>query len=61
MNQTTYKQNLDYAIKEIKNLPLHKLDSDTKLLKQAFDILYEKDIFSITYNVVIRRFRCTLR
>jgi len=53
MNQTTYKQNLDYAIKEIKNLPLHKLDSDTKLLKQAFDILYEKDIFSL-YKVDIK-------
>ena len=53
MNQLAYKQNLDHAIKEIEKLPLHKLDSDTQLLKKAFDILYEKDIFSL-YNVDIK-------
>ncbi len=47
MNQQTYKQNLDNAIKEIEKLPLHKLDSDTKLLKKAFDLLYKRDIFTL--------------
>lgn len=47
MNQITYKQNLADAIKEIEKLPLYKLDSDTKLLKQAFDILYERDVFTL--------------
>ncbi len=47
MNQITFKQNLDDAIKEIKKLPLYKLDDDTKLLKQAFDILYKKDVFTL--------------
>jgi hypothetical protein len=53
MNQSAYKQNLDHAIIEIKKLPLYKLDSDTELLKQAFDILYKKDIFNL-YNIDIK-------
>lgn len=53
MNQITYKQNLEHAIKEIEKLPLYKLDSDTKLLKQAFDILYERDVFTL-YKVDLK-------
>jgi len=53
MNQITYKQNLAHAIKEIEKLPLYKLDSDTKLLKQAFDILYERDVFTL-YKVDLK-------
>lgn len=53
MNQITYKQNLADAIKEIEKLPLYKLDSDTKLLKQAFDILYERDVFTL-YKVDLK-------
>jgi hypothetical protein len=47
MNKITYQKNLDDAIQEIEKLPLYKLDDDTKLLKQAFDILYKKDIFTL--------------
>jgi hypothetical protein len=53
MNQSAYKQNLDHAVIEIKKLPLYKLDSDRQLLKQAFDILYQKDVFNL-YNVDIK-------
>ncbi len=47
MNPQTYKKQLDDAIREIEKLPLHRLDSDTKLLKQAFDIFFEREIFSL--------------
>jgi len=42
-----YKEKIDEAIKEIETLPLHLLDSDTTLLKQAFEILYKREIFSL--------------
>ncbi|MBU1667805.1 hypothetical protein KKC13_05250 [bacterium] len=47
MNQEIYTQKLENAIYELKKLELYRLDSDTKLLKEAFEILYKHDIFSL--------------
>jgi len=47
MNHETYKTQINSAIEEIKMLELHLLDSDSKLLKKAFDILYQKEIFTL--------------
>jgi len=47
MDRERYKEKLNVAITEIEKLPLHLLDSNTKWLKQAFDILYERGIFSL--------------
>ena len=48
-----YTQNLKNALKEIEKLPLHRLDSESTLLKQGFDILYEKGVFTL-YNVEMK-------
>ncbi len=53
MNQIEYKKRLGNAIEEIKKLPLCKLDTDTGLLKQAFEILYKKGVFTL-YKVDIK-------
>lgn len=42
-----YLKNLDITVKKIKRLPLHRLDSNIFLLKEAFDISYKNDIFSL--------------
>ncbi|MCH9740958.1 MAG: hypothetical protein K0U38_08990 [Epsilonproteobacteria bacterium] len=47
MNQEIYRQKLENAIDELKKLELYRLDSDTKLLKKAFEILYKNDIFTL--------------
>lgn len=48
-----YTQNLKNALKEIEKLSLHRLDSERAVLKQGFDILYEKGIFTL-YNVEMK-------
>jgi hypothetical protein len=50
MNYETYKKQINSAIEELKMLELYRLDSDHELLKEAFDILYKKEIFTL-YNV----------
>ena len=52
MTLKTYEQNLNNAIEELKQFPLYKLDSDPKLLKEAFEILYRHEIFAL-YKVEI--------
>lgn len=47
MNQKQYKQNLENAIEELEKLELYRLDNDTKLLKEAFDILYKNELFTL--------------
>ena len=47
MNFETYEENLNSAIEELKELPLYKLDSDSKLLKEAFEILYKHEVFAL--------------
>lgn len=47
MNQKQYKQKLESAIDELKKIELHRLDSDTELLQEAFEILYNHDIFTL--------------
>ena len=47
MEEKLYRQNVENAIEELKKLELYQLDTDRELLKVAFDILYEKDIFSL--------------
>ena len=54
MTLKKYKKNLDSAIEEIKKLPLHQLDSNTELLKEAFEILYEHKIFAL-YRVELSK------
>ena len=50
MKQETYKQQLEKAIQSLEKLELYKLDSERQLLKEAFDILYQHQIFTL-YNV----------
>ena len=50
MNYKTYEKQINSAIEELKMLELYRLDSDPVLLKEAFDILYKKEIFTL-YNV----------
>ena len=47
MTLNQYQDNINQSIDEIKNLALHKLDSQTKELKKAFDISYDKNIFKL--------------
>jgi hypothetical protein len=47
MNEKVYKEMIESAIKEIERLPLHRLDSNSELLKEAFDIFYRRDIFTL--------------
>ncbi len=44
-----YLKNLNHTVKRIEKLPLHRLDSNIFLLKEAFDTSYKNDIFSL-YN-----------
>ena len=44
-----YTSNLNNAINSIENLPLDKIDENIFLLKEAFDIAYENELFSL-YN-----------
>lgn len=43
----TYIKKLNLTIKELEKLPLHEIDENRFLLKVAFDIAYENDIFSL--------------
>jgi len=47
MNLEQYKDKIEHAITELKRLDLYLLDSDTKLLNEAFDILYQREIFTL--------------
>ena len=47
MNIEWYKNQLKEGIEELEKLELYRLDSNTILLKEAFEILYKKDIFSL--------------
>lgn len=47
MNQKQYKQKLESTIDELKKFELHRLDSDTELLQEAFEILHNHDIFTL--------------
>jgi hypothetical protein len=47
MNTTTYRNNIESAIEELKKMELYKLDSDTKLLNEAFELLYKREIFAL--------------
>jgi len=47
MDIKQYEKNLNLAIKELKKFPLHELDKNPKLLKEAFELFYEHGIFSL--------------
>ena len=47
MNTTTYRNDIESAIEELKKMELHKLDSDSKLLNEAFELLYKREIFTL--------------
>lgn len=47
MSLLAYRDKIERAIIEIENLPLHELDSDHELLKEAFDILYDEAVFTL--------------
>jgi len=47
MNYETYKKQINSAIEELTILDLSRLDSECELLKEAFDILYKKKIFTL--------------
>jgi len=47
VNKNAYRAKLNSAILKIEKLPLHKLDSDTRILKKAFNILYNHDVFNL--------------
>ena len=49
MKTKKYIKNINKTIEDIKSLPIHKIDSDVKLLKKVFDISYANDNFSL-YN-----------
>lgn len=42
-----YNYNLKQAIKKIEKLPSYKLDSDIDVLREAFDIAYNHELFSL--------------
>ena len=42
-----YLKKIEKTIKELENLPLKKIDDDTSLLKEAFDIAYDNQIFAL--------------
>ncbi|CAA6818894.1 MAG: Unknown protein [uncultured Sulfurovum sp.] len=52
MNIEEYEENLKIAIEKLKTFPLHELDTNPKLLKEAFDILYNHEVFSL-YKVAL--------
>lgn len=43
----SYIQNLNDSIKKLEKMPLHKVDSNSFLLKDAFEIAYENKLFSL--------------
>jgi len=47
LTKEEYVKNLNKTVKEIKKLPLHKIDEDVKLLKRCFNIAYKNDIFRL--------------
>ena len=47
MTLLDYENKILTTIDELKELPLHTLDHETQMLKKAFDIAYENDIFRI--------------
>ncbi len=47
MNQELYRKKLQQAIEALKKLELYQLDSDTKKLKEGFEILYQHGIFEL--------------
>jgi len=47
MTISDYENKILLTIEELKKLPLHTLDQQSKMLKKAFDIAYENDVFSI--------------
>jgi len=42
-----YKTQLKIVKKQISKIPLHKIDSEVKALKKAFDISYENELFAL--------------
>lgn len=47
MDIKQYEKHLNLALKELKRFPLHELDTNPKLLKEAFELFYEHGIFSL--------------
>jgi len=47
MDLKSYQEQLNEGIKELQRLELYRLDSNTILLKEAFEILYKREIFSL--------------
>ena len=47
MDIEEYEENLKIAIEKLKTFPLHELDRNPKLLKEAFDIFYKHEVFSL--------------
>jgi hypothetical protein len=47
MDIKQYEKNLNRAIEELKTFPLHELDTNPKLLKEAFELFYRYGIFSL--------------
>ena len=44
LTKEEYVKNLNKTVKEIKKLPLHKIDEDVKLLKRIYLVLMTKTI-----------------
>jgi len=47
MDIKQYENNLNLAIEELKKIPLHELDTNSKLLKEAFELFYQYGVFSL--------------
>lgn len=47
MTLNQYQTDLNRAIEELKQFPLHELDTNPKLLKEAFELFYQHGIFSL--------------
>ncbi len=44
---TQYRERIEQALRKLSSLPAHRLDSDTALLKKAFDIAYDEGLFRL--------------
>lgn len=44
---TAYRKQIETALEKLSSLPAHKLDSDTALLKKAFDTAYDEGLFRL--------------
>lgn len=47
MTQKEYLKQINKTIKQIKQLPIEQLDTNTKILKLAFDIAYKNRLFTL--------------